>query len=113
MQTKYNCNTQLPLNGVCYIENVDQAISMQLQLFVQGYRWLMKLDRPDTPQDIRAFQNLIIIWNETGGLKGGIPNIVTADFRNDDHYPITVKFEDHFTLKPEYRGWETGLNYGI
>ena len=27
MQTKYNCNTQLPLNGVCYIENVEQAIS--------------------------------------------------------------------------------------
>jgi hypothetical protein len=113
MQTKYNCNTQLPLNGVCYIENVEQAISMQLQLFSQGYRWLMKLDRPDTPQDIRAFQHLILIWNEAGKLKGGIPNIVTADFRNDENYPINVQFGDHFILKPEYRGWEIGLNYGL
>jgi len=113
MQTKYNCHAQLPLNGVCYIENVDQATSMQLQLFAQGYRWLVKLDRPDTPQDIRAFQNLIIIWNEAGKIKGGIPNIVIADFRNDENYPITVKFENYFTLKLKYKGWETGLNYGI
>jgi hypothetical protein len=73
----------------------------------------MKLDKPDTPCDIRAFQNLIVIWNESGRLKGGIPNIITADFRNDIDTPITVKFEDHFKLKPEYRGWEAGLNFGI
>ena len=113
MQTKYNSHLLLPLHGVCYIENVDHAISMQLQLFSQGYRWMMRSENPRSPQDIRVFQHLILIWNEAGKLKGGIPNIVTADFRNDKQYPINVQFEDYFTLKYEYNGWETGLNYGI
>lgn len=92
----------MPMQGQCYVDNIEQSIALQKYLLDCGFNWKIIKFHPDRDYDIRHFDKLVVSWSNLS---------ITADFMRDAD--VLLPFEDYFEIRPGYEGWETGLNYGI
>jgi hypothetical protein len=91
----------MPTQGKCYVDNVDQSITLQKYLLDCGFTWkIVKFH--DEEYDIRSFDKLVVTWSNFN---------ITADFPKPDD--VLLPFENYFEIRPGYEGWEAGLNYNI
>ncbi len=118
---------KLPERGSMYV-NIHQSEAVQRELFSMGYEWpSLRKNDIEHPSDcfkyflswMKMRENFVSLGDKSAPMSSvPLKLIQHASHTPVDTIPLIkidtrLNFYDYFKIKPEYKGWEAGLEYGI